>query len=176
MIISLCGFMGTGKSTIGRNLANYTYSEYVDLDIYIENEYQYSVQQFFIEYGEARFREVEYMALKEIITKHQESSNKNLVISLGGGTIVNKQSAKIIKEQTFCIYLYSNSEILIKRLVKNNNKRPLLSGKDGEKIEDTVIKLLKYRDPIYRDVSQWIIDSQNLSVKEIVEKISMVFE
>ena len=165
MILSLCGFMGCGKSTVGRNLAAFVYSDYIDLDEYIEKRVGISVREFFALNGEAAFREEEKRALEEILKIYSCCSgvpecadchleHSNLVLSLGGGAPTYAPTAKLIKEKTFCVYLTANKETLYRRLSKNNAKRPVLQGKQGNELMAFIEELIAKRENSYKEVSQ----------------------
>lgn len=182
MIISLCGFMGAGKSTIGKNLARDIGYKFIDLDSYLENKLGITVTEIFEKIGEDGFRNQEYLALQEIITeaeKHLISINQKeesalldkhgLVIALGGGTVTNSRCATLVKEKTFCIYLNCPKELLIKRLLKNNAKRPLVAGRSQTELDTFITNLMVSREPVYKDCARYIcnIDLQTSPVAVI---------
>lgn len=179
MIISLCGFMGAGKSTIGKNLARDMGYKFIDLDSYLENKSGITVTEIFEKRGESGFREQEYLALEQIITENENHLNTNeesaffnkngLVIALGGGTVTNSGCAALIKEKTLCIYLNCPKELLMKRLLKNNSKRPLVAGKSQTELDALITNLMIDRESAYKDCSRYIcnIDTQTTPVTVI---------
>jgi Shikimate kinase len=179
MIYSLCGFMGAGKSTIGKILANeYAYG-FVDLDNYVENKFGKTITQLFNDLGEDKFREEEYNALNEVIINYKQLGDKKkygLIISLGGGTIVNSKSVELLKKETFSIYLKCSKEVLFKRLKKNNSHRPLLCGKSDEEILNTISNMMDQRESNYINVANLIFDTKDYSLRLIVEKLKEVVE
>lgn len=146
MIISLTGFMACGKSSVGKQLCQALLSrsvdkwEYIDLDDYIEEKAGSKIPDIFAKKGEKHFRDLEFACLTEIIEHHTSSLSKNLVLSLGGGTPLRKNCAKLIKEQTTCIYLEASPEEILKNLIwggkikdlKALANRPLLVQQNKE--------------------------------------------
>jgi shikimate kinase len=123
--VYLTGFMGSGKTTVGKLIAEKLELPFVDLDQYIENKTGQKIANIFTEYGEERFRKIENDCLLEII-----SPLKQQIIALGGGTICYYHAVETIKANGFLIYLKTDVETLRKRLLKDSGQRPLLSGED----------------------------------------------
>lgn len=117
-IIYLTGFMTSGKSTVGPILANVLGWDFYDLDKEIESREKLSVVEIFASKGEKYFRGIETETLKEL------SSGRNVVISLGGGTIAGEENFEILKSSGKIVYLKVSTDILYKRL-KNKIDRPL---------------------------------------------------
>ena len=115
--IILVGFMGSGKTSVGKILAEQLGREFIDLDNFIENKTNKKIKDIFTENGEEYFRKLESNALKNIC------KGEGLIIASGGGIIENNKNLKIIKENCFCIYLYSDVETLWSRV--RNSSRPL---------------------------------------------------
>lgn len=174
MIISLCGFMGAGKSTLGKAIASQTGYKFIDLDHYIEDKYATSISNIFSKIGEQAFREQEKEALEEIISEHNYLNTKgdyNVILSLGGGTVTHSPSAQLIRENTKCVYLKCSRETLIYRLVKNNAKRPLLAGKSEEELSNTIDSLMLKRESIYENCANIIFDAGFGKVNVIAENL-----
>ena len=186
--------MGCGKSTIGRNLAAFVYSDYIDLDEYIEKRVGMSVKEFFALNGEAAFREEEKSALEEILKIYScrnavpkcadsvpecadshSSEHGNLVLSLGGGAPTYAPTAKLIKERTFCVYLTASKETLYRRLSKNNAKRPVLQGKQGDELMTFIEELIAKRENCYKEVSQMELCSSSLSIPQLTAELAKLF-
>lgn len=179
MIISLCGFMGAGKSTLGKAIALLTGYKFIDLDHYIEDKYATTISNIFTNGGEAAFREKEKEALEEIVAEHNYLNTKgeyNVILSLGGGTVTYAPSAQLIKENTKCVYLKCSRETLIYRLVKNNAKRPLLSGKSVEELSNTIDSLMLKRESIYEKSANIIFDAGSGKVNVIAENLRKTLE
>lgn len=118
--IALIGFMGSGKSTIGRILAKYMDMKFIDIDKMIAAREKKSIPEIFSEKGEQYFRKLERDIVKE------ESLNNNIVIATGGGVIIDNENIKNLKETSFVVYLDCTIECIYER-VKNSKTRPLLN-------------------------------------------------
>ena len=167
MIISLCGFMGAGKSTIGKHIARITGYSFIDLDSYIEKKRGMSIPELFVKEGEEAFRQEEYNSLKEILS----NPSNNLILSLGGGTVTRENCAKLIKEQTKCIYLYCTKEELAKRVSKNPGQRPLLQGKTKQELTDHIHNMMLQREPVYKSCAHAVVDTSNSNLPKIIEQL-----
>ena len=166
MNIILCGFMGSGKSTVGKKLAKSIGYTFIDLDDYIEKQRNMSITDIFSKYGEENFRESETQSVKDI------SKLTNQVISLGGGTVLNPLNVEILKQYGKIFLLNVSPECVYERL-KYDNKRPLLQTDDKLK---KITELLEKRMPIYKQSADFIIETDNKSAedvaKAIIEKIN----
>ena len=107
--------MGSGKSSTGSELAGLLGWEFIDLDRYIEGKIGRSPEQIIAQDGETRFRAMEAEALRDVVIMHQ-LTGENLVLALGGGTIMTTSVRRLILEDTLCVYLRTSSEELNKRL------------------------------------------------------------
>jgi shikimate kinase len=165
MKIVLLGYMASGKSLIGNNLANVLGCNFIDLDDYIEKKESETIQNVFLNKGEIYFRKIEHNYLKEIISKKE-----NMVLSLGGGTPCYYNNMKLLLECKNVITIYLNVSIneIINRLSKEKNKRPLVSHiKEKQELKEFVGKHLFERANFYRK-SNIILDA-NLSIDTIIE-------
>ncbi len=135
--ITFCGMMGSGKSVVGRKLAKLIKFDFLDTDKLIEKKTGKSINQIFTEFGETYFRELEENFISKALFQ------KNYVISLGGGVMSNTNLRKIIKKNSFNIYLYVDNDILLKRL-SSSNKRPLIKNTDVKKKLDELYKKRKF--------------------------------
>jgi shikimate kinase len=169
MIISLCGFMGAGKSTIGKYLARTVGFTFIDLDNYIEQKRGISIPELFRTEGEEAFREEEFESLQQIFG--QFSQKKDLILSLGGGTVTRERCANLIREKTRCIYLYCSKEELARRVARNTTNRPLLQGKSNKELEDHIENLMKQREPLYRSCAHITIDTGCGNIPQIIDKL-----
>ena len=124
--ICIMGLMGSGKSVIGKDLSNYLNLKFYDTDKEIEIKTKKSISAIFNDEGEAYFRKIEEKICLELLTYD------NCVISLGGGSIINKKIRMAIKESSYSIYLKVKLNNLYKRL-KSSKKRPLLDKKTDNK-------------------------------------------
>lgn len=180
MIITLCGFMGAGKTGIGKTLSARLKAHLVDLDAYIENNAGCSVSEFFTRNGEAAFRAEELRSLKELVTSHNSMNSTNgdaiLVISLGGGTPTAPECATIIKEQTFCIYLTCSVKELAFRLRETAAKRPLIAARENKNLEEWIKEMLEKREPAYKECSRFLTDTTVWNKPAIVNEIILELE
>ncbi len=142
--IFLLGFMGSGKSTIGKSFAKKQNVPFYDLDDYIVKVENRSIAEIFEQDGEEGFRQVEHNRLKELCELPEDC-----LISLGGGTPCFKDNMKYLKGQGKSVYLQTDTEILVGRLAQNNAKRPLVAGKSKEEIRHVVQHLLNQRESFY---------------------------
>lgn len=129
--IALIGFMGSGKTTVGKALAKLMEMKFVDVDKVIAAREKKSINEIFEEKGQIYFRDLE----REIIA--QESLKNNCVISTGGGSILDNENIKRLRETSFVVYLDCTIECLYQRL-KNSTTRPILNAAEDKKkiIED----------------------------------------
>ena len=163
MNIYLVGFMGTGKSSVGCQLAKERGWNFIDLDELIELKEQRRIVDIFAKDGEAYFRKIEKNILKQV------STQKKFVVACGGGVVLDKDNIKLMKKTGRMICLYASPEQILKR-VSLNNDRPLLNV---DKPQKRIELLLKMRAPYYMQADK-IIDTSNLSVKQVVKKISKI--
>lgn len=163
MNITLIGMMGSGKSTIGKLLAEKLNLKFYDTDEEIIKLTNYSINQIFEEFSEQTFRTMETIVLAKILNLD------NQVIATGGGIIKRKENQELLKDTT-TIYLKADNETLLER-VKNDNSRPLLNNKN---LFLTIQTILYEREPLYEQ-SKIIVDTTNKTpdevVNEIIEKI-----
>lgn len=168
MRIVLCGYMGSGKSLIGKKLARKLHVDFVDLDQKIEEWTKKSIPDIFKEKGEIAFRRLEAEVLEACLL-----DNSDDVLSLGGGTPCYGVNLDRIKAQpeTQMFYLKVSLEELTRRLFKERNARPLIRDIESvEKLEDYIRKHLFERQHFYYQ-SDVVVDTSALSVEEIVDQI-----
>ena len=168
MIVILIGYMASGKSTIGRDLADKVNYQFVDLDDYIEEKEKMTIVDLFKTKGELYFRKIESKYLKEIIT-----DKDNIILSLGGGTpCYGENMAFLQKASKVCsIYLKASIGALVARLENEKSKRPLVSHlKSQEELVEFIGKHLFERNHFYSLADETLVtDSQ--STNEIVQAI-----
>ena len=138
--IVLCGFMGCGKSTVGKILADATGCTFIDMDRYIEEQAGCSVSAVFADRGEAAFRAMEHDACRVLGTRG------DLVIATGGGAVLNAANVAALKTHGTVVWLQVSAETVLSRL-QNDTTRPLLQRPDKEAAVRT---LLQEREPLYR--------------------------
>lgn len=149
--IILCGFMGCGKSTVGKELAKLIGFSFIDMDEYIEKKANMTVKEIFAKFGEAGFRDMEHNACVEL------SKEKSRVIAAGGGTLTFQRNVNALKENGVVILIDASYETLCERL-KEDTQRPLLQcANRNEKIKE----LLEKRLPLYKEASDVSVDGNN---------------
>ena len=161
--ISLCGMMGSGKSAIGKSLANKLDYNFIDVDKMIEIDAKKTIKKTFEEDGEEYFRNLEEKITINILR------NKKTIVSLGGGAIINKKIRNSIKKNSYNIYLNVDLDTLIKRL-RNSKTRPLIYKKNLKK---ELINLIKFREKFYRKADLIIKNETNIieTTQNILKKI-----
>ena len=168
MIVSLSGFMGCGKSSIGKTLQQYLNGfDFIDLDEFIENMTGKIISDIFSESGEENFRYMEFKALKKIFAQYSDASRK-LILAIGGGTLVNQASADIIANNTIRIYLRASQATLEENLMEESGKRPMLQGAD---LKDRIAELMLQRAGIYENRADYIIDTDGRTYSESADEI-----
>jgi len=158
--IYLVGFMATGKTAVGRELARKKKWQFLDLDELIELKEKRPIADIFAKNGEPYFRRIEHEALKQV------SREKNFVIACGGGIVINQANIKIMQDTGIIICLTAMPEVILKRACAYSH-RPLLNVAEPKK---QIELLLKLRAPYYAQADK-TIDTSKISVKEVVDKI-----
>ncbi|MFV8827929.1 shikimate kinase [Alkalihalobacterium sp. APHAB7] len=160
-IIFLTGFMGAGKSTIGKVLAKKLNYKLLDTDEKIEAIQRKSIAMIFQEEGEGAFRSYETDVLEKLPIE-------NTVVTTGGGIVVNEVNRKIMREKGSIFYLHCDIEEVLER-TKGDTTRPLLQNKSKEQVSELFLQ----RMPFYED-ADYKIDTTLLSITEIVDKILLI--
>ena len=166
--IILIGYMGAGKTTIGKALSKELGIIFYDLDWYIESRMRKTVSEIFAERGEEGFRQIEYNML------HEVAEFEDVIISCGGGTPCFFDNMDYLNQQGQVVYLKAEPEVLYKHLLMAKVERPLLKGKSKEELLKFIKEQLEKREPFYTkahytlDVS--LMDNYD-KIKISVEKI-----
>ena len=160
MIVTLTGFMGCGKSSIGKALAERLGWEFTDLDAYIEHKKGMSIADIFALEGEEAFRALEAECLRDVIVMHQIAGG-DVVLALGGGTMTITSVQWLIREQTKCIWLKASLETCLARIGDEHSGRPLLKEAD---------KLFEERAKVYSKAMH-IVETEGKSVEECANYI-----
>lgn len=154
--IALIGFMGSGKTTVGRALSKLMDMKFVDIDKVISAREKKSINEIFEEKGQIYFRDLE----REIIA--QESLKNNCVISTGGGSILDNENIKRLRETSFVVYLDCTIECLYQRL-KNSTTRPILNAaEDRRKIIEELYEKRRFLYEISADYTVKIDEKTNI--------------
>lgn len=162
--IVLCGFMGCGKSTVGRNLARKTGRKFIDMDLYIEEKAHMKISQIFEKYGENGFRDMEHNACISL------ANMSGLVIASGGGAFTFKRNCDVFKGKDTIVLLDVKLETIKKRL-KNDKVRPLLQRPDKDKV---MKELYDARLPLYKNAADIVISGQNTPLKTAFAVINAI--
>ncbi len=162
--IVLVGFMGTGKTFVGKEVAQRLKYEHVDIDELIEKSEEMKITDIFKRFGESYFRDRE----KEIVVKLRD--RENLVISAGGGIMLFQDNVDSFKKKGILICLTATPEVIYER-VKDIRDRPLL---EADNPKERIITLLKFREPFYKK-ADFMVDTSELPVEEVVEKVIEVY-
>lgn len=163
MIIALCGFMGAGKTTIGKRVSKKVNFKYIDLDDYIVEKCGMSIAQIFNEKGESEFRRIEADSLKEVL-----DSETNALISLGGGTLERDENVEALKGRAKIIYISVPFNVCYTRI--RNTDRPLVKQLTESQLRDRYIA----RDKRFKEVADIIVENckARLATDEIAEIIA----
>jgi len=165
-VISLVGLPGSGKTTVGRQLARRLQLPFVDSDHEIEVRIGCSIREFFEREGEVRFRDIE----EEVLDALSQGPAK--VLSTGGGAVLREANRRHLHERGRVVYLKSTPEELFRRL-RHDSNRPLLQ------VADPLLKLKNLfteRDPLYREVAHFLLETGRPSVSTLVNMIVMQLE
>ena len=165
MRIFLIGFMGCGKTTLGKKLAKHLNYNFIDLDSHIENKTTEKITEIFDKKGEQYFRDLEKESLHEIFRMD------NMVLAFGGGTPCFSDNMQTMLAKGICIYLKMESEDLGERLYKEKNNRPLIRHLTENELNDFINKELMVREVFYKQ-AHYILPEKNISKTDIIKLIS----
>ena len=160
----IIGSMGSGKTSVGKMLAKKNSLSFLDTDHEIIRSCGYSIPDIFEKFGEEHFRGLETEQLKKM------NAIENHVISTGGGIILRDDNEKLMKDLGIIIFLDININSQIDR-VKNRKNRPLLNDKS---LKDNLLSLKKIRDPIYKKISNYIIDVSGKERDQVINEIQKI--
>ena len=160
--IFLIGLMGAGKSTIGKQLARELGKDFRDSDSEIEKRTGVSIDVIFDIEGEQGFRRRETAMLKDLV------ENRGIVLATGGGAVLAAENQQLLKDNGLIIYLRATAEHLAGR-VRLDRRRPLLQS--GDKLAK-IRELLTQREPIYQQLADIVIETNNRSIPRVVRQIS----
>jgi shikimate kinase len=164
--IILIGYMGSGKTTVGKALSKETGMMFYDLDWYIESRMRKTVSQIFAERGEEGFRKIEYNML------HEVAEFEDVIISCGGGTPCFFDNMDYLNQQGDVVYLKATPETLYKHLLMAKIERPLLKDKSPEELIAYITEHLKERAPFY-EKARYTLD---VNVLDNTDKIATSVE
>lgn len=165
LVVSLIGLPGSGKSTVGRQLARRLHLQFTDSDHVLEQRLGCTIREFFEREGEERFRDIESAVVDEL-------TQGSGVVSTGGGAVLRDANRQHLHRRTQVVYLKSTPEELMRRL-RHDTQRPLLQVQDPlQRLRD----LYAVRDPLYRETAHFVIDTGRPSVTTLVNMIVMQLE
>jgi len=162
----LIGFMGTGKSTLGKAAAEYFQTEFIDMDLYIEQKEGRSIPAIFAENGEEYFRACERTAVQEL------AEREGIVIATGGGTVKNPANMTDFHRSGIIALLKADVDTILARTAKRG-ERPVLDGKDQGDRRKAIEQLLAERKNLYAGAKADVeIDTGRVSVESAVQKLA----
>ena len=197
MIITLIGFMASGKSSVGKKMSALLSCNYIDLDTYIEEKYARSIKDIFAKEGEEGFRKKEEESFETLfdtyIAEHQTENNgeskiknngKLTIIATGGGIVTNPNCRAYLKK-TFCIFLQTGIETVIGRLEEKENckdyhstvsvtERPLLASQTGPQLYKRVCELMEMREGLYQECACKTVTTDGLTIDEVAAKCCQI--
>ena len=165
--IFLIGYMASGKSTAGKKLAAKLGFAFIDLDTFIEEEYEQTISEIFSQKGENEFRAMEHNALKKII------SQENVVVACGGGTPCYYGNMELMNNNGTTIYLKMSADALAHRLLNAKDKRPLVENKTEPELRSFINDHLEKREDIYHQ-AQYTVKGKDRNVDELVDFVSAI--
>lgn len=161
--IILIGFMGSGKTTIGKKISKILNLDIIDMDDEIEKECNMHISEIFKLYGEKYFRKKELVLLNKLL------KTDNIIISTGGGIIENEEVVDILKNQRYVIWLDASEETIINRIESELDNRPKLNNEKNLKL--TIKKIMNDRYKKYKEVSSLIVDVNGKNIDEVASEI-----
>lgn len=153
--VFLVGFMGCGKTTIGRFIARDMGWQFIDMDDFFEQKHQCTINEYFAQYGENGFRDAEHQVITELCKV------EHAIIATGGGAPCFFNNMELMRHSGATIYINVAPEQLTERLIKNSSSRPLLAGKSADEMLIYVKQKLNERETFYRQ-AHMIVDGENV--------------
>ena len=168
MIIALLGYMGSGKSTLGKPLAQSLGYKFLDLDHFIEQQQGQSITDLFNSQGEIQFRSMERTAVETICRTHH-----NTVLALGGGTPCYGDTMSFLVQHpnVLTVYLKVSVHLLYTRLIVDQSKRPLIAHISQSQLSEFIAKHVFERSRFY-NLAQLIVTTDNKSIETLIYEIS----
>lgn len=162
--IFLTGYMGAGKTTVGKELAERTGLSFIDLDVFIEERYHRTVSRLFAEYGEDKFRDIERRLL------HEVAEFEDIIISTGGGTPCFFDNMEFMNTAGKTVYLQVSVDELAARLETCRHTRPVLQNRTGEELKSFITDSLQKRLLFY-EKAQMIFPAETMLTYEDIVKV-----
>lgn len=161
--IFLTGYMGAGKTTLGKAFARKLNIPFVDLDWYMEERFHKTVGELFAERGEAGFRELERTML------HEVGAFEDVIISTGGGAPCFFDNMEFMNNNGTTVFLNVHPDILFRRLRIAKHQRPILQGKKDEELKEFIVQALEKRAPFYSQAHH-VFNADELEDRSQIEK------
>ena len=163
--IFLIGYMGSGKTTLGKAFARAMNLQFIDLDWYIEERLRKTVTELFAERGEDGFRIIEKNML------HEAGEFEDTIIAAGGGTPCFFDNMEYMNNMGDTVFLEASDEALLRRLKAGKSKRPLLANKTDDELMDTITTALKKRLPFYQQAKYTFCSDRLESMEQISDSV-----
>ncbi|SFI08604.1 shikimate kinase [Halpernia frigidisoli] len=165
MIISLLGYMGSGKTHISKNLSKKLNYKLIDLDAEIMQKNQKSIPEIFADQGEIFFRKQEKEILEEILEQKEA-----IILSLGGGTPAYYNNIDLINQKSISVFLRTNISTLVERLISEKSTRPIIANIPEDELPEYIAKHLFERN-FYYNQSKFTVSTDGRFAEEITEEI-----
>jgi shikimate kinase len=169
MKVFLIGFMGSGKTTIGKKLANYLKYDFIDLDKLIESKAGMSIPDYFAAHGEEEFRRLEREVLQK--THYPE----NVIVATGGGAPTYDDNMEWMNENGKVAYLSLPPKALASRLESSNTDRPLIKNMKGDELVNFITAKLEEREPFYNQ-SKCVVSATDLTAERLAYYLNLSYE
>lgn len=166
--VILIGFMGSGKSSVGRKLADLLAVPCLDTDALIEEQEKMTIREIFTRMGQAYFRDAETRAVRSLTGREGR-----YVLSVGGGLPLRAENREILRKLGTVVYLKASVQTLAERLARDTT-RPLLQGE--EPLEEKITRILSEREALYEEACSHVVLSDGKSVREVAQEIRRLIE
>jgi shikimate kinase len=166
MKIFLIGFMGSGKTSLGKQVAQHIKYHHYDLDKIIETKYNTTISEIFSEHGESYFRKIEHETLLDIL-----KIDYSYILSTGGGTPCFYNNIELMLKSGLVVYLKVSNEILYNRLINSNKERPLIKNQDN--FSQWLNTKINEREQFYNKANV-IINADNINAEMFVNYLKML--
>ncbi len=165
--IVLIGMSGAGKTTVGKYIASRLNMEFADTDDIIVFNSGDNIEQIFSKYGEGYFRVLEMQVIDDL------KGNEDIVISTGGGVVINRENIDILRENGVIFYLEASIDTLVRNIMLSKEKRPLL---DADHLDNSIKAIYNRRKRLYIASADYIIRVDNKSVETIGDEVISIFK
>lgn len=171
MRIFLLGYMGVGKSTLGKMAADLLSVEFIDFDSLLEEHHQMTISEIFAQCGETFFRKLEHELLREVIQTRDQ-----FIMGTGGGLPCFHNNLQFMNQHGYTVYLRASSDSIVERLSMSAGSRPLIMNKSTTELYDFVTAMLVEREPIYQQSHSTVELDLSLGKQQNVEKLLFILK